>query len=172
MKSSRFAAADATVTMSAVGLCTSAVVGCTMVLAMLLWLSPADRSTKLPCVHAAAAAAAAVTAVAAASVAAAAVTAAAAAAPAGVWTNTCCSHPLYGQDPNEIDSDDDIASGAVPGAKAAAVRKLAHELGENSHLCVCVCVCVCGGVLGPIPAPSLPYRCNQLLAALQWPNLW
>jgi isopentenyl-diphosphate delta-isomerase len=48
---------------------------------------------------------------------------------AGVWTNTCCSHQLYGQTPNEVDSDADIASGAVPGAKAAAVRKLQHELG-------------------------------------------
>ncbi|EPZ35641.1 isopentenyl-diphosphate delta-isomerase [Rozella allomycis CSF55] len=36
-----------------------------------------------------------------------------------LWTNTCCSHPLY--IPEEIDG--------VEGVKAAAVRKLQHELG-------------------------------------------
>uniref|UniRef100_A0A7S3DAD1 isopentenyl-diphosphate Delta-isomerase n=1 Tax=Palpitomonas bilix TaxID=652834 RepID=A0A7S3DAD1_9EUKA len=36
-----------------------------------------------------------------------------------VWTNTCCSHPLY---------RDDETNG-VEGAKNAAVRKLDHELG-------------------------------------------
>jgi isopentenyl-diphosphate delta-isomerase len=46
-----------------------------------------------------------------------------------LWTNTCCSHPLYGYEPTEVDNDADIASGAVPGAKRAAIRKLRHELG-------------------------------------------
>ena len=46
-----------------------------------------------------------------------------------VWTNTCCSHQLYGCHPPEVDSDDDIRTGTVPGAKFAAVRKLEHELG-------------------------------------------
>jgi isopentenyl-diphosphate delta-isomerase len=50
---------------------------------------------------------------------------------AGVWTNTCCSHQLYGQTPEEVDTPESIASGSVPGAKAAAVRKLHHELGIN-----------------------------------------
>merc|ERR1712137_648472 len=44
-------------------------------------------------------------------------------------TNTCCSHPLHGQQPSEVDLASDIASVAVPGVKRAAVRKLAHELG-------------------------------------------
>ncbi|EFN53784.1 hypothetical protein CHLNCDRAFT_53578 [Chlorella variabilis] len=46
-----------------------------------------------------------------------------------VWTNTCCSHPLHGYNPTEIDFPADIAAGMTPGAQRAAVRKLQHELG-------------------------------------------
>jgi isopentenyl-diphosphate delta-isomerase type 1 len=46
-----------------------------------------------------------------------------------VWTNTCCSHPLYGYSPTEVDTRADVESGETPGAKRAAVRKLLHELG-------------------------------------------
>ena len=47
-----------------------------------------------------------------------------------VWTNTCCSHQLHGQSPPEVD-DGRLAAmtGEAPGAAAAAVRKLWHELG-------------------------------------------
>eukprot|EP00301_Raphidiophrys_heterophryoidea_P012203 c18582_g1_i1.p1 GENE.c18582_g1_i1~~c18582_g1_i1.p1 ORF type:complete len:733 (-),score=175.89 c18582_g1_i1:73-2271(-) len=45
-----------------------------------------------------------------------------------VWTNTCCSHPLHGQTPSEVDGH-----GEFHAIKHAAVRKLFHELGIEPH---------------------------------------
>jgi isopentenyl-diphosphate delta-isomerase len=42
------------------------------------------------------------------------------------WTNTCCSHPLYGT--NEVEEAE------ARGVKRAAIRKLEHELGIKNEL--------------------------------------
>jgi len=49
----------------------------------------------------------------------------------GVWTNACCSHPLHGRTPVEVDvtAADGTVDHAMPGIKHAARRKLRHELG-------------------------------------------
>ncbi|QDZ21640.1 isopentenyl-diphosphate delta-isomerase [Chloropicon primus] len=46
-----------------------------------------------------------------------------------VWTNTCCSHPLYGYEPSEVESLSNTEVGKAPGTINAAIRKLDHELG-------------------------------------------
>lgn len=46
-----------------------------------------------------------------------------------VWTNTCCSHQLFTEDQLEVDQQEDIVSGKIPGTIRAARRKLHHELG-------------------------------------------
>lgn len=51
----------------------------------------------------------------------------------GMWTNTCCSHPLCFSDELGVSPEDgykttDLAAGIL-GAKRAAQRKLEHELG-------------------------------------------
>lgn len=49
-----------------------------------------------------------------------------------VWTNTCCSHPLFSFALGEVDYLNEIQHGVIPGIRRAANRKLQHELGIDS----------------------------------------
>eukprot|EP01025_Chloroclados_australasicus_P022642 TRINITY_DN23238_c1_g1_i3.p1 TRINITY_DN23238_c1_g1~~TRINITY_DN23238_c1_g1_i3.p1 ORF type:complete len:305 (+),score=49.50 TRINITY_DN23238_c1_g1_i3:82-915(+) len=51
-----------------------------------------------------------------------------------VWTNTCCSHPLTGMDPPEVDQRFAVEAGDPQGVKHAAIRKIHHELGIRNLL--------------------------------------
>lgn len=47
----------------------------------------------------------------------------------GVWTNTCCSHPLVGCFPQEEDTQEQVLKHSAPGIRNAIIRKLDQELG-------------------------------------------
>ena len=49
-----------------------------------------------------------------------------------MWTNTCCSHPLFGQVANEVDEPLKPDRAEPMGVKHAAVRKIRHELGTKA----------------------------------------
>jgi isopentenyl-diphosphate Delta-isomerase len=79
-----------------------------------------------------------------------------------VWTNTCCSHQLHGQDPDEVDDVRTVAAGATPGALAAAARKLEHELGvpqattRSAHAAFLTRLVYCAADAAPGTNPAAP----------------
>ncbi len=47
----------------------------------------------------------------------------------GIWSNSCCSHPLYHMTPDEVCYNNDEENNWGVGVKRAAKRKMKHELG-------------------------------------------
>jgi len=51
-----------------------------------------------------------------------------------VWTNTCCSHPLFGQIPDEVDHKEQVLDGSVPGNCSLHIMIDGHAIHKSMRI--------------------------------------